>query len=278
MRFVVDALRGVPATAVGVALIRERESARVDRLYSDPLASAFVEAARAACPAEEWARIEELVDPFYEGRTVGVRLGDDRVREWTAAGCGQLVILGAGLDTRAFRLALPEDLPVFEVDLPELFAFKEPVLAEAGARPSCRRVVVRADLRGDWPTPLRAAGFDPSVSTAWLEEGVLGYLDQPAARAVATAITELSATGSRFAAPRIEVDESQRHYRELKRLAFGADGDRRQLRGLGPDAEGWLTRHGWHTEFRRWDDLVAPLGRPVSLAGPEHGIVIAVRE
>lgn len=272
-----DAPRGVSATAVGVALIRERESLRPDSLYADPLASAFVEEARTVYPADEWRRIEELVEPFYEGRTVGVRVVDDRVREWISAGCRQLVILGAGLDTRAFRLRLPWTLRVFEVDLPELFAFKESVLARVGARPRCPRFVVPADLRGDWVAPLRAAGFDAAVPSAWLDEGVLGYLTRSAARAVATSISELSASGSRFSAPRIKVDETQPHYRELKRLAFGADGDQRDLRGLGPDVDEWLEDHGWRTEFRCWKDLVAPLGRPGRLDGPDDGIVQAVR-
>ncbi len=273
--------RGVAATAVGVALIRERESLRPDRLYVDPLAAAFAAAARTAYPADDWARIEDLVEPFYEGRSVGVRLVDDRVQDWVTAGCRQLVILGAGLDTRAFRLPLPESLRVFEIDLPELFAFKEPVLAAAAARPRCARFVVPADLRDDWGAALRGAGFDPAVSTAWLDEGVLGYLAQPDARAVGTAMTELSAAGSCFAAPHVQVDESQPHYRALKRLAFGAEAgaqaEQRELRGLGPDVDRWLEERGWRTEFRRWEELVAPLGRAVRLGGPDDGIVLATR-
>lgn len=49
-----------------------------------------------------------------------------------------------------------------------VFEFKEAVLAKHGASASCSRVVVPADLRGDWPEPLRAAGFDPAAPTAWL--------------------------------------------------------------------------------------------------------------
>ncbi len=273
-----DAPQGVAATAVGVALIRERESRRPDRLYADPLASEFVEAARAIYPTEGWARIEELVEPFYEGRSVGVRLVDDQVLEWIAADCRQLVILGAGLDTRAFRLPTPEALHVFELDMPELFAFKEPVLSRVDARPRCTRVVVPTDLREDWATPLQAHGFDSAIPTAWVDEGVLGYLTRSQAREVATVITDLSASGSRFAAPKVKVDESQPQYRALKRLAFGAEADQRNLRGLGHDVDQWLEEHGWRTTFRAWDDLVAPFGRPVQFGGPDHGTVLAVRQ
>jgi hypothetical protein len=88
----------------------------------------------------------------------------------------------------------------------------------------------------------------------------------------------LSASGSRFAAPHVKVDESKPHYRALKRLAFGADAEQRDLRGLGSDVDHWLEEHGWRTEFRTWDDLVAPLGRSVQLGAPDHGIVLAVRQ
>lgn len=52
-------------------------------------------------------------------------------------------MLGAGLDTRAFRLGLPPDVTLFELDLPGLFAFEEPVLDAAGAVPTCVRRVCR---------------------------------------------------------------------------------------------------------------------------------------
>jgi O-methyltransferase involved in polyketide biosynthesis len=51
---------------------------------------------------------------------------------------------------RAYRLPLPTDVRLFEVDLPELRAFREPVLAAAQANPRCMRRVVVADLRENW--------------------------------------------------------------------------------------------------------------------------------
>ena len=53
---------------------------------------------------------------------------------------------------------------------------KTRALAESGAAPTADRRVAAADLRDDWPTVLRTAGFDPARPTAWSAEGLLGYL------------------------------------------------------------------------------------------------------
>ncbi|MEV2220854.1 SAM-dependent methyltransferase [Nocardia vinacea] len=274
---------GVALTAIGVAIIRARESVDPDRLYDDPLAQLFVDAARRAyCEidggAERWARLEEVAYMFFEGRTVGVRLVDDRVAEAVENGIRQIVLIGAGLDTRAFRMALPADVRIFEIDLPELFAFKEPVLAAAHAEPRCGRAVLAIDLREDWAKLLGEHGFRPDLPTHWVDEGVLGYLTHEHALHVVTTLTELSAPGSRFGVSRFAVDENARPYAELKRLVRGDDGADRPRTGLGADARTWLDEHGWHTEFRSWDDMVAALGRPVAVNDPDIGVVIAVRE
>jgi methyltransferase (TIGR00027 family) len=269
-------LAKVSTTAVGVALIRARESEREDRLLNDPYARAFGDAARASYheAPETWAMVEQLVDGFYEGRIVGVRVFDDLVRDAVDAGLTQIVLLGAGLDTRAFRLDLPADVRLFEVDVPEMIAFKEPILRELGAEPTCGRTVVAADLREDWSSQLTEAGFHRDVPTLWLEEGVLGYLPREQARAVLTTVTGLTAAGSRFIAGALKVDESAEHYRKLKEFVGSAA---QPSRGLGPDPATWLREIGWATEFRAWDDLAAPLGRGVATGDPDNGLVLATR-
>ncbi|OBF62892.1 hypothetical protein A5753_14095 [Mycobacterium sp. 852002-51971_SCH5477799-a] len=279
-------LSGIPLTALGVAMIRARESEREDRLYDDPYAPAFAEAARDAfldpnAPPEaaaQWARVEQLVDQFYEGRTLAVRAVDDRVHAWVDAGGTQLVMLGAGLDTRAYRMSLPADLRWFELDLPEMFKFKEPVLKSLDAVPTCDRRVVAADLRTDWAPALLAAGYDPDLPAAWIDEGVIPYLSQAEATEVAKTITRLSAPGSEFGTVRAKVDETQQRYRDLKRLvATGAD-DRPTFRGLGPQAQDWLEHNGWRTEFRAWDENVKLYGRAAAITGdPTNGAIHAVR-
>ncbi|WP_228821554.1 SAM-dependent methyltransferase [Nocardia cyriacigeorgica] len=269
---------GVAMTAIGVAMIRMRESLRPDRLYDDPLAAVFVDAARTGFDDERWARFEALADQFYEARSVAVRLVDDDIRDGIAAGCEQIVLLGAGLDTRAFRLGLAPGIHFFELDLPELFAFKEPLLASHDARPTCVRRVVAADLREDWAKAVRESGFRVDWPTQWIDEGVLGYLPREQAYAVAGTVTELSSTGSRFGVGRFQTDAAAPSYRALRDLVSGAGDRPTPINGLGNDAETWFGTHGWRTSFRAWDDLAAPYGRPVTMNDPQAGNILAVRE
>ncbi|MGW4356318.1 SAM-dependent methyltransferase [Nocardia sp. NPDC004582] len=270
---------GVAMTAIGVAVIRARESERADRLYDDPQAEPFVHAARAGFEPERWARVEAVADQFYEGRTIGVHLVDERFRAAIAAGCRQIVLLGAGLDTRAYRLALPPDSHVFEIDLPELFAFKEHVLAAIAATPTCHRHVVIADLREDWRTTLLDAGFDPSVPTYWVDEGSLGYLNQDWNQRVVRTLTELSAPGSRFGAARYVVDPDAPQYRDLRRLVAGDNAADPVPASPSPDVDvqSWLEDIGWSTEFHSWNDMTAALSRPAAVLDPRIGNIAAVR-
>lgn len=90
----------------------------------------------------------------------------------------QLLILGAGFDTRSFTHA--RGLPVFEVDRPEMQALKRRLLLESGWR---RDDIVFApvDFNKDrWLASLLARGFDPALPTFVLWEGVSFYLTAPA--------------------------------------------------------------------------------------------------
>ena len=89
------ALSGVGLTAVGVALIRARETDRADRLIADPYARAFADAAEAgfrgadapAGAAESWARLLELAGSFHDGRVVATRYFDEQLTAAVEAGC-----------------------------------------------------------------------------------------------------------------------------------------------------------------------------------------------
>ncbi|PWQ83453.1 SAM-dependent methyltransferase, partial [Enterococcus faecium] len=74
-------------------------------------------------------------------------------------GIRQAVILASGLDTRAYRLPWPEGTVVYEIDQPAGIEFKTRGLADAGATPAAERRTVGIDLRDDWATALRDAGF-----------------------------------------------------------------------------------------------------------------------
>ncbi len=132
-------VRNISDTARWVAVFRARESERPDALFRDPLAK------RLAC-----ARGEEIAAsmPFsnqhtwsFVTRTV---LFDRIITEQIRQGADMVVNLAAGLDARPYRMDLPATLQWVEVDLPELVAYKEEILA--GERPRCALERVRLDL------------------------------------------------------------------------------------------------------------------------------------
>jgi methyltransferase (TIGR00027 family) len=255
--------------------MRALESGRSDRLFDDPLARAFVTAAGTPLPelpdsGEDAAALGAL---FYSHLVVRTRFYDEYLL--AAAECTQVVLLAAGLDTRAFRLAWPAGVRLFELDLPEVLAFKERVLAEESATPQCPRTVVPADLRADWSSELLAAGFRPSESTAWLAEGLMIYLSHDQAAALLTTIGELSAPGSQlsFEARTGDSAEILSAARELP----GAESLTAMWQGgLAGNATEWLTAHGWHPRLHDRTALAATYGRPTNAPGGD-GFLTAVR-
>jgi methyltransferase (TIGR00027 family) len=110
-------------------------------------------------------------------------------------GIGQLVILGAGFDTRAFRLPRDTRVRPFEVDAPKTQAVKRDALERAGLS-SAGVTFVAADLeKEDWLARLVDAGFCPGEPALFLCEGVIVYLDREAVEATLRAIAS-TARGS----------------------------------------------------------------------------------
>jgi methyltransferase (TIGR00027 family) len=276
-------LRGVEKTALGVAMVRARESRRADRLFDDPYAQAFVDAAPGTFPEEPKTSealaalgpMASLGAVFYVHGVVRTRFYDDYLTAAAAAGCSQVVLLAAGLDTRAFRLAWPDDTRVFEIDLPDVLAFKDTVLAARGAVARCARITVPGDLRADWAAALAEAGFDPARPAAWLAEGLLIYLTAAEAERMLTDVTELSAPGSQIA-----FEQSPMAAAALTGQASQMPAMQQYTRlwkgGLGDDAPRWLTSHGWQPEYHDLAALAEAYQRPLP-GQARGGYLTAVR-
>ncbi len=180
------AMSGVGNTARWIAASRAKESELALPLFSDPYARELSgdagfelqKSMRAAMGAPG-----DGPDLYLSIRTKF--LDDALVHAVRARGLQQVVILAAGMDTRAFRIPWPSGVKVFEVDRDEIFDHKEAVLGRAGASPSCERHVVRADLARPWAAALPAAGFERSKPAAFLVEGLLMYLDEAEALSLA---------------------------------------------------------------------------------------------
>ncbi|WP_322750420.1 MULTISPECIES: SAM-dependent methyltransferase [unclassified Frankia] len=276
-------LRGVGKTALGVAMIRARESRRDDRLFDDPYAQAFVNAAPGAFPDEPKTErqvaalgpLASLGAVFHLHGVIRTRFYDDYLTAATAAGCRQVVLLAAGLDTRALRLAWPPRTRVFELDLPDVLAFKDTVLAASSAVSRCERVTVPADLREDWTATLTEAGFDVTSPTAWLAEGLLLYLTADEAGRLLTNVSDLSAPGSQLS------------FEHTPMAAASLTATTRQMPtmqqytalwkgGLGADAPGWLSGHSWQPQFHELAALAAYYCRPIPDA-THGGFLTALR-
>ncbi|WP_279579813.1 SAM-dependent methyltransferase [Fodinicola feengrottensis] len=126
------------------------------------------------------------------------RYFDDQLRDAVRADLRQIVILAAGLDGRAYRLDLPPDVSVFELDTPDLMAFKAPVVEAAGVRPNGPHSVIGVDLREDFGPALLSAGFEPAERTLWLVEGLLPYLRLADIDLLMARVGGLSRAGSRM--------------------------------------------------------------------------------
>ena len=116
-----------------------------------------------------------------------------------AAPLRQLVLVAAGLDTRAFRLAWPAGMSLYELDRPVLAA-KQALLDSAQATARCRRVTVGVNLTAPWEDALLAAGFNRATPSLWMVEGLLPYLDESVGARVLATTAVLAAPGSRLGA------------------------------------------------------------------------------
>jgi methyltransferase (TIGR00027 family) len=265
----VEPVGGVSKTALGVAAVRARESRRPDRLFDDPYAQAFLDAAPRVLPDEPvserdlaaWGPMASLGAVFYAHGVLRTRFFDDYLLAATAAGCEQVVLLAAGLDTRAFRLAWPDGVRLFEVDLPDVLTFKQRVLADQATRPRCERLIVPADLRGSWSPTLVAAGFQGTAPTAWLAEGLLIYLSADETAGMLATVGELSAPGSQLAFEHGGMATGSLLARARAMPAM-AEYTALWRGGLGTDAPGWLADHGWHVHTHGRAALAASYGRP----------------
>lgn len=282
-----DLASSVGATATMVAAARALASREPDPLLDDRFAEPLVRAVGHPFFTRMLDGEIPQEDPdtpltFQQRReqmTVRTRYFDDFLIAATAAGIRQAVILAAGLDARAYRLAWPEGTVVFEVDQPEVITFKSLTMAQIGAEPTAERRPVGIDLREDWPNELRNNMFDTTEPTAWIAEGLLPYLPPEAQDRLLDNITELSAPGSRLATENISdmsvfTDERARSMRAGWRK-HGLDIDIAELVWLGDRRQSgeYLSATGWDVTYYQTEQVYADYGFVV----PDNEILATFR-
>jgi methyltransferase (TIGR00027 family) len=273
-------------TALNVATARALEAQKLDPLAVDPFAEMFCRAAGAADVLDGKVPEHRLKTPnwgehFVNFQGARTRYFDDYFRRAADAGVRQVVILAAGLDSRAYRLLWPDQTTVFELDRPQVLDFKREVLAEHGAKPNAERREVAIDLREDWPQALRDSGFDAAKPSAWIAEGLLIYLPAEAEQQLFTGIDTLAAPASHVAVEDAAPIPSDAYAAALE--------EEREARAQGDDhvffhlvynerhapADQWFGEHGWTAEATPLADYLREVGRPVPGPDVEAGPMVA---
>lgn len=198
-----------PSTMAGkVAIIRACESMKPDdeRICYDPYAIHFLDPGTREALFQNagtfryiLVQIENQLPGISGALVARVRCFDEFVQQSANAGCGQIVILGAGYDTRAYRLEGLKTLRVFEVDHPDTIRVKVEKIQEIfGTLPSLVTYIA-ADLEEDGlDRKLTDSGYDPSCRTLFLMEGLVMYLSPESVDRVLSFIVKNSPNGSRI--------------------------------------------------------------------------------
>jgi methyltransferase (TIGR00027 family) len=241
--------------------MRAVESRRDDRWFDDPYAQRFLDAVQWESDLPDPDSVE---DPMWRAIirscVVRTRFLDELLATVTTP---QVVILGAGLDSRAFRLEWPSGTRLWELDQPDVLAFKDRVLA--GDDPRCERRTVGVDLLADWPAALAAAGHDPEAATTWVAEGLVMYFEPEGVDTLVRVMTDRSPAGSRLAMT-------------LKAATATPERMEGLWRSQAPDDPvRWLAGHGWTATLADWGALAAGWGRPHWRSRSKPGLVDAVR-
>jgi methyltransferase (TIGR00027 family) len=243
---------GVSMTALWMAAVRARESARPDRLFDDPLAEVL------AGP-DGFDLMNRMEAGLGENPTLVIRPRFDEALMAAVVDreIGQVVVLAAGMDSRAYRLDLPI---VFEIDRPVVLELKESRLAAVSAKPRGKRITVGVDLSREWAHELLRAGFDAEAPSIFLAEGLLGYLTEPEVHRLLDVVDRLAVPGSVLLS-----DVGGRSALDSPGVAFWfqrcAENGIDNARYGTDDPEGLLAAHGWNAHVHQYGDEGVNFGR-----------------
>jgi methyltransferase (TIGR00027 family) len=275
-----DITTSVGSTALFVATARALEAQKPEPLAVDPYAEVFCRAVGGPAAdvldgkdPDHPLKTSDFGEHFVTFQGARTKYFDDYFRRAADAGARQVVILAAGLDSRAYRLPWPDGTTVFELDRPQVLAFKREVLAGNGATPRAERREIAIDLREDWPQALRDNGFDSAKPSAWIAEGLLIYLPAAAQEQLFVGIDALAGPGSHVAvedgAP-LDADEFAARVEEERATTGDADqGVFFQLvyNEQHEPATEWFGKRGWTAVGTPLLDYLREIDRPAP--GPE---------
>jgi methyltransferase (TIGR00027 family) len=277
-----DIKTSVGSTALFVAAARALEAQKPDPVVIDPYAEVFCRSAGAEWAdaldgAEDHQLTTEFGEDFVNFQGARTRYFDNYFQAAAAAGVRQIVLLAAGLDSRAYRLTWPDGTVVFELDQPQVLEFKREVLARHGDAPTAERREIAVDLRNDWPQALRDNGFDPSKPSAWIAEGLLIYLPAAAQKQLFTGIDSLAAPGSHLALEEA-VPLAADAFEAKREEELAGDSDRTFFTLVYNEqhapAHDWFGSRGWWAVSTPLPYQLRSVGRPVPGPDTEAGLLV----
>ena len=250
------------------------------RLVSDDLALSMLPAGqRALVRAMRWPLLRRLTISAGERAVPGSwsliacrkRYIDDKLDQ-VLGDIDSVVVLGAGMDTRAYRLARRSDIPVFEVDLPVNIDRKKAAVQRAlGGVPASVHLVPLDFERDDLIGTLTGDGYRPDACTFFIWEGVTQYLTEDAVRATLDAL-RVAASGSRLVFTYVRKDFIDgvnmygaamlyKRFRQREQVwRFGLDPD---------DVSAFIAEYGWQLDEQAGPDYflrcyIEPTGRKLA--------------
>jgi nitronate monooxygenase len=247
----------VGMTARWIAASRAVETERDDAIFRDPLA-------RDLAGEEGFAMRRAIsgmvttVDDRDPQLAIRTRFFDDALDAWAGEGATQVLMLAAGMNSRAFRLEWPDGTVLYEVDRADVFDRKEKILERLGVRPRCERRVVGADVAGDWVSALLKAGFDPGRATTVLAEGLVMYLEEAAAQRLFETLRGLVPAGSRLGMDIVNRDMLTSAYTATFIKTLEEAGCPWKFGVASPEA--FLQQHGWSGTLTQPGDAEANYG------------------
>jgi methyltransferase (TIGR00027 family) len=258
------------------------EAKKTDPLAVDKYAEVFCRRV-----GGEWTTAVEGTDPehplqtefgehFVNFQGARTKYFDEYFAQAIEAGVQQVVLLAAGLDSRAYRLPWADGTVVYELDQPRVLEFKREAIEELDDAPKAQRREVPVDLREDWPRALQEAGFDPSRPSAWIAEGLLIYLPATAQEQLFAGIDALAAPGS-FVGIEEAVPMPDEAFEAKRAEALASDEENAFFTLVynqqHAPAERWFGEHGWDAVATPLHQLLAGLGRPVPDPDSEAGLM-----
>jgi methyltransferase (TIGR00027 family) len=247
-------IQDVSETALMVAMWRAAENTHPNPLYRDPLALKLA-----------GDRGREIIKSLPKARTsasrwmmaIRTRIIDDLIRETVAGGADLVLNLGAGLDTRPYRMQLPSNLYWLEVDTAKIIGLKESCLS--GDKPVCKLERVSCDLAdASARQALLASVSERGRNALVLTEGVIPYLSEEEAGALASDLSKYASfqywVADYFSPLITKYRQAQSKKMRLENAPFKFD---------PKDYFDFFLSQGWHAKDVRYIvDAAQKFGRP----------------